>query len=165
MYRLLVIICCGMLLISCASAPYQGGSTNTSVKMASAQVSLNNTSKVKQLLYQQHNDWHQVPHRMGGLSKSGIDCSGLVYKTYRSKFGIDVPRSTEYQSQAGQTIQQEHLTAGDLVFFKTGYKLRHVGIYIEKGKFLHVSSSNGVMISSMDNPYWSSSYWKAQRLQ
>ena len=163
MYKLLTIIFCGVLLISCASAPYQG-STSTPVKMASQHIDLNNTNKVKQILNQQYNDWHQVPHRMGGLSKSGIDCSGLVYNTYRSKFGIDVPRATEYQSQAGQTVKRDQLRAGDMVFFKTGFKVRHVGIYIEMGDFLHVSSSKGVMISNLENPYWSSSYWKAQRL-
>ena len=81
------------------------------------------------------------------------------------KFGIDVPRSTEYQSQVGQSIKKHQLRAGDMVFFKTGVKVRHVGIYIDKGDFIHASSSKGVMISNLDNPYWSSAYWKAKRLQ
>ena len=164
MYKLLTIIYCGMLLVACASAPYQG-SKNALVKMTGQHVDLNNTNKVKQILNQQYNDWHQVRHRIGGLSKSGIDCSGLVYNTYRSKFGIDVPRSTEYQAQVGRSIKQRQLRAGDMVFFKTGFKARHVGMYIDKGDFLHVSSSKGVMISNLDNPYWSRAYWKAQRLQ
>jgi len=164
MYKLLTIIYCGMLLTACSSAPYQA-SKNASLKIDSQRIDLNNTNKVKQILNQQYNDWYQVEHRLGGLSKSGIDCSGLVYNTYRSKFGINIPRSTKYQSQAGRSIKQPQLRAGDLVFFKTGIKTRHVGMYIDKGNFLHVSSGKGVMISNLDNPYWSRAYWKAQRLQ
>jgi cell wall-associated NlpC family hydrolase len=102
---------------------------------------------------------------MGGVSKNGIDCSGLVYQTYRTKLGFDMPRSTEYQSKVGRSIPKGQLRAGDMVFFKTGLFTRHVGMYIDKSNFLHVSSSKGVMISSLDNSYWSSAYWKAQRIQ
>jgi lipoprotein Spr/probable lipoprotein NlpC len=164
MYKLVPVIICGMLLVACSSAPHYD-SKISSVKVAEKRVDLNNTGKVKKILNQQYADWRHVKHRMGGMSKKGIDCSGLVYKTYRTKFGIDLPRSTEYQSQAGRSINQSQLKAGDLVFFKTGFKTRHVGMYIDKGDFLHVSSSKGVMISNMGNPYWHSAYWKSQRLQ
>ena len=76
-----------------------------------------------------------------------------------------MPRSTEYQSKTGQAIKQEQLRAGDLVFFKTGIFTRHVGMYIDKGNFLHVSTSKGVMISNLEDPYWSDTYWKANRVQ
>ena len=150
--------------MACASTPYQG-SEIAPVKVASQRVDLNNTDKIKQILNRQYKNWSQVKHRMGGLSKDGIDCSGLVYNTYRSEFGIDIPRATEYQSQLGRSIKQDQLRAGDMVFFKTGFKSRHVGMYIDKGNFLHVSSSKGVMISNLENPYWSSAYWKAKRMQ
>ena len=164
MYRLVPAIICGMLLIACSSAPHYDAK-NSSVKIAVKRVDLNNTTKVKKILNQQYADWRHVKHRIGGMSKKGIDCSGLVYKTYRTKFGIDVPRSTEYQSQAGRSIKQSQLKAGDMVFFKTGFKTRHVGMYIDNGNFLHVSSSKGVMISNMEDPYWYGAYWKSQRLQ
>ncbi|MBT8134956.1 MAG: C40 family peptidase, partial [Gammaproteobacteria bacterium] len=77
----------------------------------------------------------------------------------------DIPRSTEYQSKVGRSIPKNQLRAGDMVFFKTGIFTRHVGMYIDDGDFLHVSSSKGVMISSLENPYWSSAYWKSQRVQ
>jgi len=96
MYKLISVILCGMLLISCSSSPRYESKT-PSAKMAEKRVDLNDTGKVKKILNQQYADWRYVKHRMGGMSKKGIDCSGLVYKTYRSKFGIDVPRSTEYQ--------------------------------------------------------------------
>ena len=164
MYKLVVIFVCTMLLAACSTTPYHG-SKNPSVKVAGERIDLSDTHKVKQILNQQYKDWRLVQHRMGGVSKNGIDCSGLVYQTYREKLGFDIPRSTEYQSKVGRSIPKGQLRAGDMVFFKTGIFTRHVGMYIDEGNFLHVSSSKGVMISSLENSYWISAYWKAQRIQ
>ena len=164
MYKLVVVFFCAMLLTACSSAPYYG-SKNSSIKVAEKRVDLGDTHKIKQVLNQQYKDWRHVQHRMGGVSKKGIDCSGLVYQTYRAKLGFDMPRSTEYQSKVGRSIQQDQLRAGDMVFFRTGIFTRHVGMYIDKGNFLHVSKSKGVMMSSLEDPYWRSTYWKAQRAQ
>jgi probable lipoprotein NlpC len=164
MYKLVVIFVCAMLLTACSSSPYYGSET-PAVKVVGKRVDLSDTQKVKQILNQQYKDWRHVQFRMGGVSKNGIDCSGLVYQTYRTKMGFDMPRSTEYQSKVGLSIRQDQLRAGDMVFFKTGIFTRHVGMYIEKGNFLHVSSSQGVMVSSLEDPYWASAYWKAQRIQ
>ena len=163
MYKLLVVFVYAMLLTACSSAPYHG-SKNPLVKIADKRIDFSDTRKVKQVLNQQYKDWRYVQHRMGGISKKGVDCSGLVYQTYRTKFGFDMPRSTEYQSEVGRSIKQSQLRAGDMVFFKTGIFTRHVGMYIDKGRFLHVSSSKGVMISNLKDPYWNNAYWKAQRI-
>ena len=163
MYRILSAIVGVMLLIACSSTP-RHDSAIAAKETVNSRVELQDTNQVMEILNQQHADWRHVKHRMGGLSKSGIDCSGLVYKTYRTKFGIDLPRSTEYQSQTGRAITKAQLKAGDLVFFKTGISRRHVGIYMEKGNFLHVSSSRGVKISNLENPYWRSRYWTSRRL-
>ncbi len=64
----------------------------------------------------------------------------------------------------GTEITRQQLQAGDLVFFNTSRKVRHVGIYIEGGKFLHASTSKGVMISNIENIYWEEVYWKAVRI-
>ena len=164
MYKLVSVFVCTMLLSACSTTPYHG-SKNPSINVAVQRVDLSDTHKVEQILNQQYEDWRHVQHRLGGISKNGIDCSGLVYQTYRTKLGVDMPRSTEYQAKVGLTIQKSQLRAGDMVFFKTGIFTRHVGMYIDEGNFLHVSSSKGVLISSLENPYWSSTYWKAQRVQ
>jgi len=102
--------------------------------------------------------------KFGGMSKRGVDCSGFVYLTYRSKFGIDLPRTTDLQSSVGKKIARNNLQAGDLVFFKTGFFRKHVGIYVEDRKFMHASASRGVMVSSLDEEYWADSYWMAKRI-
>lgn len=164
MNKLLLLFVYAILLSACASSPYNG-SDKPQIKVSEASVDLSDSDKVKQILNQQYKDWRHVRHSMGGMSKKGIDCSGLVYQTYKTKFGVDIPRSTEHQSKVGQKIKQQQLRAGDLVFFKTGIFKRHVGLYINDGEFLHVSSSKGVMISNLEDPYWNSAYWKAQRVQ
>ena len=152
-----------MLLVACSSTDVYR-SELPSVAIAAKRVDFNDVAKVKYILNQQFSSWRNVKYRLGGLSSSGIDCSGLVYRTYREKLGIDVPRTTEYQSKTGKKISKRQLKSGDLVFFKTGIVTRHVGIYIDHGDFLHVSSSKGVKISNLKNSYWSSVYWQSRRL-
>ena len=72
--------------------------------------------------------------------------------------------STELLAQTGNQVSPRQMQPGDLVFFKTGLKKRHVGIYVKNGAFMHVSSSRGVMLSKLDNPYWSDAFWMARRL-
>lgn len=116
-------------------------------------------------LYQQVETWEGVPYRLGGRSKEGVDCSGFVYMTFLTRFNIKLPRSTLRQSRVGDYVFQRDLSAGDLVFFRTGYSSRHVGIYLENGLFAHASKSSGVMLSDLQDTYWSKRYWKAVRIK
>jgi cell wall-associated NlpC family hydrolase len=121
-------------------------------------------TRVKNILIKQEKDWHGTPHRMGGLSRRGIDCSGFVCITFRDKFGIDLPRSTGSQEDIGPPVKQKELQYGDLVFFKTGLFARHVGIYVGNRQFIHASTSKGVTRDTLDDYYWSGKYWKAKRV-
>ena len=121
--------------------------------------------KILDVLYQEFEAWEGVPYRLGGLSKKGVDCSGFVYMAYLNRFKIRLPRSTHQQSQAGKYVFRRDLRAGDLVFFRIGYFTRHVGVYLENGLFAHASKSSGVMISDLQDNYWSKRYWKAVRIK
>ncbi len=120
---------------------------------------------VKELLHDQLNEWRAAPYKAGGLSKEGVDCSGFVYVTYLSRFGVKLPRSAKSQASFGIPIHQEDLMPGDLVFFKTGFFTMHVGIYVENRTFIHASTRKGVMKSRLDDDYWSRKYWKAVRVE
>jgi cell wall-associated NlpC family hydrolase len=152
------------LLTGCMKTvlPGYGPGQSGAPEKRAAGLTVNET--IKLTLYAQLEDWQGVRYRMGGLSKSGVDCSGLVYLTFRDHFGIKLPRTTRHQSRTGKSVSRRHLQPGDLVFFKTGWFDRHVGIYIEKHRFLHVSTKKGVMLSSLENPYWRKRYWKAVRI-
>ncbi len=120
------------------------------------------SSPVSHKLHQHFKEWKGVRYREGGMSKRGIDCSGFVHLAYK-KLNKPIARSTELLSQSGRSIPASQLRTGDLVFFKTGWKKRHVGIYMGNGKFMHASSSRGVMMSKLNNPYWEDAYWMSRR--
>lgn len=122
------------------------------------------SSRVKQALLNQYKEWKGVRYRLGGQSKHGIDCSGFIQNTFRNKFNITLPRDTSKQAHIGKYIKKRHLRMGDLVFFKTGRRVRHVGVYLDKHTFLHASTRKGVIISNINDVYWSKHYWKAQRI-
>jgi cell wall-associated NlpC family hydrolase len=111
-----------------------------------------------------HANWRGTPHRWGGQSQRGVDCSGYMVQTFRVVFGHALPRTTLAQATLGHSVGREQLQDGDLVFFKTGRSQRHVGVYVGNGQFAHASRSRGVAISSLDNVYWKRRYWQSRRL-
>jgi hypothetical protein len=116
------------------------------------------------LLHAQYQQWSGTPYALGGMSKKGIDCSAFVYLTFRDRFGIKLPRDTFNQARTGKDIDQSDLQSGDLVFFQVDARTRHVGIYLDQRRFMHVSFKKGVTVSSMDNRYWAKRYWKSIRV-
>ncbi|NNF03031.1 MAG: hypothetical protein HKN17_01085 [Rhodothermales bacterium] len=109
-------------------------------------------------------DWLGVPHVYGGMSRSGVDCSGFVLRIYSDLLNIDLPRTTDQQKREGRSVMRTSLRAGDLVFFKPDPKTRHVGIMLNSTEFVHASGSRGVMISGIDESYWQHRYWLARRI-
>lgn len=126
-----------------------------------------NETQVLDQLHSRYDAWKGTSYQIGGLSKNGIDCSGFVQLTFADVFNIQLPRTTNKQSQLGSTVDKDQLMTGDLVFFtipKQG-KIYHVGIYLENNLFLHASTSVGVTISNLKNSYWTKNYWKSQRVK
>ena len=116
------------------------------------------------LLRNEYLYWKGTPYRLGGSNKKGIDCSGLVQAVYKNSFHMAIARTTKKQADSGFFVYKQALKVADLVFFKTGWKQRHVGIYLGDNRFLHASTSKGVMISSLDNIYWRGKYWQSRRV-
>ncbi len=119
---------------------------------------------VKAKLIQQYASWSGTRYKLGGMTRRGIDCSGFVQITFQHLFHKTLPRTVNNQAKMGMEISRNTLKSGDLVFFKTGIRQKHVGIYLEKGSFMHVSLSKGLMVSKLNDAYWSGRYWKAKRL-
>ena len=151
-----------IILIATWAALLSACTTSQTIKFAD--LDSISSSAMKRALYEQFEEWESVRYRFGGLAKTGIDCSGFIYLTFRDKFGIELPRTSRQLAQLGYSVPLWRLKTGDLVFFKTGRRQRHVGIYLEQKKFLHVSTRKGVTISSLDNVYWSGRYWKSVRI-
>ncbi|MDD1792158.1 NlpC/P60 family protein [Enterovibrio makurazakiensis] len=111
-------------------------------------------------LIQYFEEWQGTPYRWGGASKRGIDCSAFTQQAYQAVFQHSLPRTTRQQVTKGSKTSLKSASFGDLIFFKTGSQRYHVGIYIGDRQFMHASSSKGVMISTLDNPYWSARIWQ-----
>ncbi|MCM2971066.1 C40 family peptidase [Larsenimonas suaedae] len=118
---------------------------------------------IRTSLMSEYDAWAGTPYRYGGTSRSGVDCSALVQHIFRDSFDIDLPRTTLGQVLEGNKISKAALKPGDLVFFRPKRSDRHVGIYVGEGYFMHASSSTGVRLSKLDNPYWSRYFWQARR--
>ena len=110
-------------------------------------------------LYNAGARWLGVPHRLGGLTRRGIDCSGFTMTIYREVYRKKLARSSADQLKYNcRKVSKRNLREGDLVFFRTSRSRRrtpdHVGIYLKNGKFIHVSSSRGVTVSHLSEPYY-----------
>jgi len=99
-------------------------------------------------------EWYGTKYKMGGNSKSGIDCSAFVQSVYLSAFGLTVPRTAFEQYKAASHISATEMREGDLVFFNTTGGVSHVGIYMGNNKFAHASVARGVTVSDLFDPYY-----------
>lgn len=124
-------------------------------------------SQVKNSSSQQYNPARQrmidiagstlgVPYRWGGDSfQRGFDCSGLMTYVHKNALGKKIPRTTAQQRDQSRTISYSQLQPGDMLFFKTGRKTNHVGVYIGNRKFIHApSGGKRVTVATMDSSYW-----------
>jgi cell wall-associated NlpC family hydrolase len=110
-------------------------------------------------------EWYGIPYKYGGGSKLGIDCSAFSSLFLSQVFNLNIPRTTKEQYAAGERIGQDELEQGDLVFFNTIGRISHVGVYLGRHKFVHASSSNGVIISDLDEAYYEKRYAGARRIR
>jgi peptidoglycan DL-endopeptidase CwlO len=102
-----------------------------------------------------------APYRWGGLSPAGFDCSGFV-KYVHARVGIAIPHNVAAQYRYGTPVSRDELEPGDLVFFD---HLRHNGIYIGRGLFIHATKTgDSVRISNLDERWYKSRWVGGRRL-
>jgi cell wall-associated NlpC family hydrolase len=99
-------------------------------------------------------EWYGTRYKYGGTTKSGIDCSAFVQAVYLSAFALSLPRTARDQYRMARIISATEMKTGDLVFFNTTGGISHVGIYLQNNKFIHASTSYGVTVSDMYDPYY-----------
>lgn len=111
-----------------------------------------------------------VRYQWGGTTKNGMDCSGLVYESFRAHH-ILLPRISRDMAKQGEKIPLKTVVEGDLLFFKTGNRrnsINHVGLVIQSNEgviqFMHATTSKGVIVSSLSEDYWNSTFSEARRI-
>lgn len=154
--HLLYLLAVLFLVTSCKST----SSTTSSSKK---------TSRLNEQIIDDATDKIGSPYRYGGTTKSGFDCSGLVFTTFQ-KNDISLPRTSYEMSKKGTIVKKNDCRKGDLIFFKTNGKSRinHVGIITEVDndeiKFVHSSTQRGVIISSTKEDYYRKSFAQINRI-
>jgi hypothetical protein len=109
-------------------------------------------------------EWLGTHYRLGGTDKKGIDCSAFMQVLSMGAFGVTLPRTAREQYNFATSIETSELKEGDLVFFNTGGSISHVGFYLQNNKFVHASTSEGVMVSDLSDNYWSKKFSGAGRI-
>jgi cell wall-associated NlpC family hydrolase len=121
---------------------------------------VSSSSLTNVVLYQFIDEWYGTKYRLGGTNKKGIDCSAWVQKVYTFVYGMDMLRTSIMQFRSSEYIAtKDNLVEGDLVFFRIhGGPVSHVGVYLKNNYFVHASSSKGIMISNLNENYWTRYY-------
>lgn len=119
------------------------------------------------VLIREVSSWLGTPHRYAGTTREGADCSGFVMEVFRTVYQKSLPRSSAEMASKARSVSKAKLQEGDLVFFHTsgGRKISHVGIYLSNNKFIHASSSRGVIVSDLNEPYYRRTFSKAGRVR
>lgn len=186
MKQLITIAILGFILTGCGSKKHQKTTTKSSsvtVKSQSPTVTVSGSHKSAKAVTVSSSSSSKInnvvasamqylgtKYKYGGTTKRGMDCSGLVYTSLLEN-NIAFRRSSSEMSKEGQEIKLKKVEIGDLLFFTTGRsrRINHVGMVValegDDVKFIHSTTSRGVIISSIKEGYWSNAFDSARRIK
>ncbi len=145
------------LAVACGPAPvYRGsGVTRPGGKWAETPDSGREPmTSLEHRMMREIETWIGTPYKYGGVSRSGVDCSGFTQAVFKA-VGIDIPRTAGLQAASAVKVPAGEMRFGDLVFFNTdGSGISHVGIYVGNGFFVHASCGRGVVRESLSKKYY-----------
>jgi hypothetical protein len=155
---LICIVCC----VSIATLACKASAVESHIDSASCSLRFS-----EQRFEDEVKEYLGTPYRKGGVSKKGMDCSGFARMVYDRLLGLDLPHRSgdQFQSSELQKIDRHELQTGDLVFFanKKKKRINHVGVYLSDGQFIHASSSEGIIVSSLNDKYWKKRFVGSKR--
>lgn len=164
---LLVSFIFTMILTSCGTrAPHYDFQA---LARAAVRLDMDIDEKDNHALYIEAARWMGVPYRYGGKTTRGVDCSGLTTQIYKKVYHKKLKANADDQRAKNcRKVTKGKLEEGDLVFFHDGRSKRkatHVGVYLKNGKFIHASSSQGVIISQVNDPYYKKRWMQGGRVK
>ncbi len=150
-----------LFLASCGSRKYTAKPDTKASKAADAMAALKSKD-----LYKFITDWTGVKYRLGGLDKSGIDCSGFALLLTKNIYGQTLPRRSKDQANAVKSRSLSNLKEGDLIFFSFGGgDVDHVGVYLNNDFFVHASTTRGVIVDDLNMPVYQKAIVKTGTLK
>lgn len=155
------LLCLG--LISCKSNQRLAQTQHQTAQL-SQQFGFKITQKDDIRLYSEAALWLGTPYRFGGTTRKGVDCSGFIGQIYQNVYHKNLERQTiNIAKKNCRKISKGKLKTGDLVFFNTSQKkkkgINHVGLFLKHNYFIHASSSQGVIVSNLNENYYRKT-WK-----
>lgn len=158
--NLLFLSLAALALGGCASSGHLPPDSSPGLQPFPAEAS---TSDKAQKLWQVFERYRGSPYEYGGTSADGFDCSGFILTAYQEGLGKQLPRTTTQMLAHGDVVHPGEIQPGDVVFFQIGGKERHAGIYMGGDRFIHASTSAGVIQSSISGYYWKGRLTEARR--
>ncbi|HRH01285.1 MAG TPA: C40 family peptidase [Bacteroidia bacterium] len=163
-------ICSGLLIAYCMLLLTSCGNTKRITKSTEVNALSERDTKTKVLL-KEALKYKNTAYKMGGTDSHGMDCSGLVYTSFK-KIAVDLPRTSREQSSVGEEVSKSEAAVGDLLFFETSGKakgINHVGLITKISNdgqvtFIHSTLKAGVIEDTLDMPYYQKSFVKIMRV-
>jgi len=125
------------------------------IKMVAAVLGVSEKEIRDKKLYEFVEEWYGTPYKYGGCTKAGTDCSCLTINLYSSVYKKQLPRNADDMAKACDKVSESKANEGDMVFFKINSKqVSHVGVILKNNKFIHASTSKGVLISDLNEVYY-----------
>lgn len=167
MKKLILVVLFLPLLIACGSAKKTSVSNSGSAPIHSENTT--GTANTIKNIVKIAKTFEGTRYKFGGTTKAGMDCSGLIYRAFKQE-DILMPRVSRDMAQKGVSIKLQDVMEGDLIFFKTSKNrvINHVGLVVEANRseirFIHSTTSEGVIISSLKESYWKKAFAEIRRV-
>ncbi|PCM43883.1 glycoside hydrolase [Marinobacter sp. ANT_B65] len=155
-----MLVCLALVMTGCASN--QNLQSGISSYEYSPAESAPGSAKAEKL-WQTFERYEGAPYQYGGTTARGFDCSGFITTAFREGLGQQLPRTTSQMLRHGDVVHPRDVKPGDIVFFRIAGKDQHAGIYMGDDRFIHASTSSGVIMSELNGYYWKDRFSGARR--
>ncbi|MDR1869957.1 MAG: C40 family peptidase [Treponema sp.] len=167
-FTILFLFSAGIYSAGIFAAPLEGGFAYAPKFSASSEEKSRIFAEARTKVIETAARYENTPYLYGGATRSGLDCSGFIYVSFKDALGVSVPRTSTGLYTWTERIPSDQVQPGDLLFFKTDStgKISHVGLYLGDGRFIHSTSAGpktGVIYSNFDDRYWSRTFAGAGR--
>lgn len=167
--RFIVLVLCVLFCFTSCKSTKRNTVITKKEQSDSSPITITSISKASKII-SHANSFKGVRYQYGGTTQRGMDCSGLIYTSFKYE-SVLLPRISRDMAKKGKRIKLNEVRQGDLLFFKTNKrqaKINHVGLIVNTSKgnieFIHSTTSKGVITSFLKESYWNKAFVEARRV-